>query len=67
MYDNWTEVRNQLDQMLELERAQRQVRRNCQQPSFWHSLWQWWRPTLRLAQGRRRSPTAATVTVTRQR
>ena len=38
MYDNWAEVRHQLDQELARERQQRQAQRR-QGPSFWQSLW----------------------------
>jgi hypothetical protein len=37
MYDNWADVRRQLEQALESERAQRQARRR-RQPSLWQSL-----------------------------
>ena len=39
MYDNWAEVRRQLDQELASEREQRRAQRR-QQPPLWHSLWQ---------------------------
>jgi hypothetical protein len=39
MYDNWAEVRHQLDQELARERQQRQANRG-QQPSLWLSPWQ---------------------------
>ena len=57
MYDNWAEVRSQLDQELASERQQRQARRR-QQPSFWQSLRQRWSAVLHLAKGQRRSPLA---------
>lgn len=39
MYDNWAEVRHQLDQELARERQQRQAQRR-QGPSLWLSPWQ---------------------------
>ena len=39
MYDNWAEVRRQLDQELASEREQRRAQRR-QQPPLWHSFWQ---------------------------
>jgi hypothetical protein len=66
MDDNWADVRNQLDQVLESERALRQARRR-QQPSFWQSLRHWWPPALRLARGQRRSPASAALSITSRR
>lgn len=56
MYDNWSEVRTQLDHVLELERAQRKAQRR-QSGSFWQVLRQW-RP--RVLSGRKlRTPSPA--------
>jgi hypothetical protein len=43
MDDNWAEVRRQLDQVLENERAQRQIRRQ-QQRLWWQVRGAWWSP-----------------------
>jgi hypothetical protein len=48
MYDNWAEIRYQLEQELASERQQRQARRR-QQPSLWQSLRQRWSSVLHFA------------------
>jgi hypothetical protein len=51
MDNNWAEVRSQLDQVLERERAQSQARR--QHAALAHSLGRWWSAALcRAWQGR---------------
>jgi hypothetical protein len=62
MNNNWAEVRRQLDQVLESERAQCQARRRCQQP-FGQSLRQWGATARRFA--RRVCPLSISITFTR--
>src|SRR5215831_4519891 len=65
MHDNWAAVRRQMEQVLESERALRQVRR--QPRPFWQSLWQWRPPALRLIQAQRRSPASTMLSTTPDR
>ena len=63
MYDNWTEVRQQMAQALASERAQRQARR---QRTFWQSLRQWWQAIVDFAQGQGRLQPASHAARPRQ-
>jgi hypothetical protein len=57
MNDNWAEVRRQMEEVLELERAQRQARR--QQSSFGQSLGQWLPSAVWLGRVQRPSPSSS--------
>lgn len=53
MDNNWAEVRQQMDQVLEMERAQRRAKHRVQgrqQSSFVQSLKYWWRAIADIAQ-----------------
>lgn len=53
MDNNWAEVRQQMDQVLEWERAQRRAKHRVQgrqQSSFVQSLKYWWRAIADVAQ-----------------
>lgn len=53
MDNNWAEVRQQMDQVLEMERAQRRAKHRVQgrqQSSFVQSLKYWWRAIADVAQ-----------------
>lgn len=57
MDNNWAEVRQQMDQVLEMERAQRRAKHRTkdwaqrrQQSSFVQSLKYWWRAIADVAQ-----------------
>jgi hypothetical protein len=65
MYDNWTEVRSQMEQVLENERLQRQARR--QPRSFGQVCRQWWYAILNAALESRRSPSRVALHLPQQR
>jgi hypothetical protein len=66
MYDNWAEVRQQMEQVLERERVQRQARRRRQQP-FWQALRQWGVDAIRFVRGARWSPATIAFSLTSRR